>query len=364
MGRNTAKQSLLILSRGHGFGHAAKDLQVVRSLHNIQPNLSVRIASSGLGLQFYGMHSVPCVDLKIADDDDDSREAERQVYRMLYHLAKEGEAPSLVVSDEVFSSPHACRILGIHNILMSDWLFSDVGLPEKDSIFKVADYSLILDFAEAHSRTFVDQTKMRFVGPLARQFQVGRREARKRLGIHNDQTVVVITFGSLQTHKVDDIRAMLSLSFEALEEIQRSARQLTIKILGGDDLAPFGLKFDYQSLDIDWLGFSADPAFLFRAADVVIAYATFTTMSDLVRNDISTVAFTGTSNPIDLHHAAFYESIGGLTHLKIVSANPELVCQAIASKLWSNGSSVDNSHLEWATPDSVAFAILRQLSAH
>jgi hypothetical protein len=87
---------IVLLARGHGYGHAARDLQIIRGLRQLRPNAEVVLASSASGVEYFRFQGIPCHDLGIEDRRDLGEQAVRRVWGFLQTLRD----PDLVIADE------------------------------------------------------------------------------------------------------------------------------------------------------------------------------------------------------------------------------------------------------------------------
>src|SRR5262249_54805525 len=136
------------LSRGKGYGHAAKDLRIVHGLRRLRPDVEVVVASAGLGLAYYRDRGEACHDLGI-DDDDDGQGAEAYV-RLLWFLRRLGRI-DLLVADEFFIAPRLGAALAVPSLVLSHWFFSEIGAPQADIYFEGAAAIVMLDSPSAHT---------------------------------------------------------------------------------------------------------------------------------------------------------------------------------------------------------------------
>jgi len=195
MGEPGVDVNIAFLSRGHGFGHAARDLLVIEALRARRPGVTVDLMSSGSGLEYYRARSVPCTDMGIPDDEDMSEAAKWTVWR---HLAKTPSPWDLVVTDEVvWALPFADRILRVPVVALTDWFFADFGAPQHDRLFDSADEVIVLDFEQSHPQAPRTAAPVHFAGPVVREFGARREQARAALGIAEDEFVAVLTLGGM-----------------------------------------------------------------------------------------------------------------------------------------------------------------------
>jgi predicted glycosyltransferase len=344
--------SIVFLSRGHGYGHAARDLLIIEAIRGSFRDVEVRVASSGTGLEYYSSRSVPCDDLGISDDQDLTIDAAGRVLRFLTRVRR----PDLVVADEVFSAPTICKGLRLRNLLLTDFFWSETGSPSHDTVFDDAGGIVVLDSEDLHRVPAGLQRPVHFTGPLAKEFPMRRSEARESLGIMPSEIAMTVTFGSMHPGKLAEVQVHLQTLLEAWEKNAGSTDKLFV-------LAPTpefaGTTFASQKNTVRWVGVSNEPELFYSAADLVFAQAGLATLCELARNRISTVCVLGPrESPVLRRSATFLERRG-------LVKTAELGTQA--SRLWKLGQSAmrgrpkgasNQNDVRWAVPERVAELIM------
>lgn len=95
--------TVLLLIRGHGFGHAARSF---RYLEHLREQVTVEVASAGTGSDFLTMKGVKHHRFSYHDTDDMSRDATSEVIAYLEEVR-----PDFVVADEIFVFLHMERFV-------------------------------------------------------------------------------------------------------------------------------------------------------------------------------------------------------------------------------------------------------------
>jgi hypothetical protein len=346
---------VVVLSRGHGYGHAATDLRWIKAMRARRPDLEVILASSGTGLDYYRSRSVPCIDLGISDDDDQGADAAKSVARFLFKVVAESSRPDLVVANEVFSAPEACRILKLRNLLLTHWFFAEIGFPEVDQVFRCANGVILLDFAAAHRVPVHVRAPVHFTGPPAKRFSISRDQARKQLGLASDSLAVVATFGSMRSDKLAEIQTVLRTVLAAWRGNSHSTDRLFVLSNPDESLSDVESS---QNGSVDWVGITKTPELYYSAADLAISYATLITLAELARNGVPTVTILGTINPVDNFHATYFQELG-LMRVADLHIQP--------NQLWSLGQVAMQcrafgqhrySAMAWGDPEKIAELIL------
>jgi hypothetical protein len=322
---------IVFLTRGHGYGHAATDVAVIRALRELRPDVTVEAASYGTGLEHYTRVGLPCADLRIDDVNDQGVAAVLRVTAFL----RSRQSCDLVVAHEVFAAPQVCAMLDLRNVLLTHWFFSEIGLPERDELLRKAESLLMLDFPQAHVVPPGLAGRATFTGAVAKRFDLDRAAARRVLGIGETERVVVVTAGAVTPYNARHLEALESHALAATG----SGWAKTFVLSGARRVSR--------------------PEIYYAAADVVVANATFTTLCTLVRNRVPTVAVLGPGNPVDALHAEFFASEGLLRLVDAAALSASGLRPALDSALEmrSGGS----SGLVWAEPRDVVRLLLERL---
>ena len=335
---------IVYLSRGHGYGHAATDREITEALCQLRPGITIELASYGTGLKYYSDRGIPCADLRIDDIDDQGLQAALRVMAFL-HPRRDAD---LVVAHEIFTAPQMCATLDLPNVLLTHWFFAEVGAPQRDALLAKPDALVLLDFEAAHQVPPQLAGRAQFTGAVARSLPIGRDQARYELGIADTDFVAVLVTGAVTPINADHVSKVVARGLGAW----RARGGTSGRLLVLSEVAP-----PPTDPSVTWVGRINDPSPYYRAADVVVAGATFSTLCVLARNGIPTVAVTGGQNPVDQLHARFFASEGLVRTVDVSASEPEFwdAVQATAA------ASPDGARLPWATPEDVARRLLHVL---
>nr|MDT0663182.1 hypothetical protein [Micromonospora sp. DSM 115978] len=327
---------VVYLSRGHGYGHAARDRAIAAALRALRPDLVVEVASYGTGLEFYRAHADPCVDLRIDDDDDQGSSATISVATF---LATRRHA-DLVVANEMFTAPSVCDALGLRSVLLTHWFFTELGAPAMDAAMAHAGSVILLDFEQAHRVPARLRRRVTFTGAVAEPFRTDRVEARRALRIDATEYLVVLATGAIYPDKAAHLRAVVAKGLRAWR---------TRPTGGGRLVVLSGLPPTVDDPSVRWVPWTDRPDLYYRAADVVLTTGTFGTICALARNEVPTVAVVGGQNPVDRLHAEFFAAQGFLTAVD-ASVSDATLGRAVAAARPDG----DRAALRWAAPADVA----------
>src|SRR5947207_2875910 len=102
-----SRADIAFCSRGRGKGHAVPDLEILRHIRRLNPQIQVAFISYAMGAQFLDSARELVVDLELPAEND-FLETTVRIGAILQHLK-----PKLVVSHEEFSALPAAKLLGL-----------------------------------------------------------------------------------------------------------------------------------------------------------------------------------------------------------------------------------------------------------
>lgn len=346
---------IAFLSRGHGFGHAARDLQIIEAIRTVSDTVEVVVGSSGTGLKYYTDRSIPCLDLGICDDQDQTLDAARRVLRFMSKIAP----VDLVVADEVFSAPTICRGIRVKTLLLTDFFWSEVGNPQLDNRYGDAAGVVLLDAAVTHELPTGLGVPIHITGPLAKKYLTDREDARRMLGVARDALVFTLTFGSPHPGKLPFARHIIGTVLSAWRENADEIDRLFVLAERMPDLDIAGGRHVDDS--VRWIGVTIVPEVFYRAADLVVALPGMATLYEIVRNGISLVCFD-----VELESPDMRRRIKYLESMKCIKRAP---LHIRPEQLWHIGERAIQETKDretcpfddWAEPEDVARLILSYL---
>lgn len=343
---------IVFLARGHGFGHAARDLRIMRGLQALRPGSSIVLASSGTGFAYFNSRGIPCEDLGIPDRHDQTEAAARRVWQFLQSVRN----PDLVIADEVvWALPFCRRYLGCPRVLLTDWLYADFGVPKYDPFLNAASEIIVLDFDGAHPGPYRITAPVRFTGPVIELFAGERLAAREQLGVPGEGRVTVLTVGG-RTDRPDirDIVIHVVAAWSATAKAHD-----TLFVLGGlpDPVSDV-------PATVRQILYTASPEVYYRAADLVITDARGMTSFEIAANGIPVVpVLTGQADRGGLagRRMALLEAAQLAVTARIDDGQKRL-CDAIASaRDLPRRRALPPEELPWATGLDIAARLLARV---
>ncbi|WP_405778324.1 hypothetical protein [Streptomyces sp. NBC_00859] len=317
---------ILFLTRGHGFGHAARDLRVIQELRR-RPGNTVRIMANGSAITYYEMRGVPCTPIELPGEGF-GEAAAKAVWRALAAVPR----PDLVVSDEVmWALPFARRVWKRPCVMLLCALWAEYGMPEGDRFFDAADEVMVLDFPQNRRETYGTTAPLSFPGPVVQPFPGERGAARAALGIPERDEVAVLSLGGMNTRP--ESRRMAAAAIGAWRRHPRRGARLLVLAdrPTGAGLAVGGA--DTGGAEVVWAGVTSEPEMYFRAADVVLNDAMGSTVCDLAWNQVPTVALLDEESargfPKTFLGRVRHLEASGLIETASVDEGPAAVRQAI-----------------------------------
>lgn len=339
---------IVFVARGNGFGHAARDLRIMRGLRDLCPGADISLASSGSGLEYFRARGVPCHDLGIADRNDLSEEAARSVWKFLQAVRD----PDLVIADEVvWALPFCRRYFDCPRVLLTDWLYADNGLPQNDPFLDAASEILMLDFAEAHPGPYATRAPITFTGPVVDIFPGDRSSARRHLGLGDDSRVAVVTAGGRTDRQAG--RQIFRLAADAWSAHAGPADILFV--LGDPEDGLTDMPRNVKRLPI-----TPCPETYYQAADVVMTQATGFTSFEVAANGIPVVAMLTSAAQRGLGQIRFRSRLALLESARLavtahLNGPSDLLWEAVAAALeLPRPNSLPPAGVTWATGPDIA----------
>ena len=325
--------NVVFLTRGHGFGHAARDLRLIRALEDESPGIGVEVLAAGTAVRYYRERGVPCTDLGIPDEADISVKAGWAIWRHLARGAAAGAARrwDLLVTDELVPAvPFAHHVLEIPAVVLTDWFFADFGRPRLDRAFDLAAEVIVLDFAQSHPQPPHTAAPVHYAGPLVAGFGTDRERARAALGRGPVGLTAVLSLGGMPDRP--ETRRMTAAVFEAWHA--RAGRDDRLFVLADPgDLLPDG---DGRASPpgVTWVGLSAEPERYHAAADAVIVDAMGFTACELVHNGGRVIGLLDEEAverfPASFRHRVRHMAAQGWITAQDPAAGPERIWELIS----------------------------------
>ena len=337
------------LIRGHGYGHAARDLRIIEAMRALSPGTRLDLASAGAGVDYLKARGVECTDLEIADDRDLEMSSTWKIWRHLHRTP----APDLVISDELFPAVPFCqKVLEVPCVLMTDLFNQDFGQPKLDHLLDGAAEIIVVDFPGSHPEPIRTRAPVRHVGPVISKFAL---EGRKRPG---RPLVATASFGGKPDRP--EAQAMLRCTLSAWRGHAAAEDRLHVLVPREAVAAAVAGQTDER---IDWVGFTSTPDRYYTASDVVITDGLGFTNCELAYNGIPAVAFLFTeaaaSFPRSFTRRIRLLAETGAVCLLTDEENPDAVWSAITTA--ATDTKADLTGLQWANPADVARRLLSYL---
>jgi hypothetical protein len=352
---------ILFLTRGHGFGHAARDLRIIEELRK-RPDVTVRIMATGTAVDYYRMRGVDCVEVDVADGHESDRASAERVWEA---MAAQGR-PDLVVSDEVmWALPFARARWRQRCVVVLCALYAEYGLPHLDRLLDQADELLVLDFPQNRPDRCATTAPVTFAGPVVRGFPLGRSEARARLGLDPAEEVAVLSLGGMATRS--ESRRMAGVALQAWSDHAPLGSRMFV--LADPPEQESGLPTGADSAGrIVWTGVTSEPETYYAAADLVLNDAMGSALFDLVWNRVPAVALVDEESlpgfPASFRRRVDHLAEAGLVDAVTVRSGPQAVWGAMQSARrragrWQEG--VGPTRFTWSSGASVAARLLAHL---
>ncbi len=194
-----SQKRILLISRGKGMGHATRDIGIVKELQKIAPNITVNIATYGMGYKAFTRNGYTVTDLGFPEAlnwDEALNEKFVKIGSMIIKIK-----PDLIIGDEELAPMTLARLFEIPSVLITDWL------PPEDIEWNVQDF-----FSDANVIIFPDiegsfqiprnlRHIVRFTGPIVRRSQYSLKDRnlmRTKLGIGQEKIFILVTAGGVR----------------------------------------------------------------------------------------------------------------------------------------------------------------------
>jgi predicted glycosyltransferase len=275
---DAGRKKVLFFSRGRGRGHAIADIQIAEELGALREDVQIRFVSYGTGARTFAERGIAVIDLALPDANGIA------ATMVLVGRAIGRLQPDLVIAHEEFSALPAAKIFGIRTLFITDF-FSDSGTFATESLW-FADHVLFLDRKGVFAEPAPVRGRVRYVGPVLRQFAYSRRDrlrAREELGIARDATVIGVFPGSW----TEAVAPLVERMVEAFDGARLGEKHLIW--LAGRDVdvvrGAVGDRRDATVLETEW---RVDR--LMVACDLAITKANRMTVRELAALGIRTVS--------------------------------------------------------------------------
>ena len=278
---------LLWFTRGHGWGHATRDMLILKNLREILGgNIKIDIYSRGDGIEAYSAYG--CSVNKL----NDSEEMGLKI-REFTEILSNSNANIVIADEEIFVPPIA-KGMNKQCFFITNWL------PFSNYYF---EYSCIeasdLVFAVEYEDLFYPMEKMKtnvmFTGPIIREKQ--KREHKKK----NEIKKILISFGGCSD------QSSRKFILEAMEKISRSIQDLKEKVeviwITGNESGHFDLTCMPENMIINSYDKTNNFLDLAFQCDGAIISAGINTMWELCLMGIKILAVPHTENILETKNA-------------------------------------------------------------
>jgi UDP-N-acetylglucosamine:LPS N-acetylglucosamine transferase len=236
---------IMIISRGHGLGHAMPDMAIATALLSLASNLTLRFVSYASGAEAYRVHGHQVLDLHRPDNPP------FMDMIVIYTRLLSQTRPLLVVAHEEMPVLPAAKAFKIPCLFITDY-FED---PSHLStwVLRYAEEIIFTAQQGLYTEPPYLRGKVRYVGRAVREFEytaIDRCRARAELAIPQDATVALCQPGAWAESQMP-FADLLATAWNSLEPLPR----LLIWLAGGDYeslTARFKERADIRILKEDW----------------------------------------------------------------------------------------------------------------
>ncbi len=311
------RTELMIVSRGHGRGHAVPDIALASALTSLIPDLRLAFVSYGAGAVAYKERGYEVIDLQRPDFPPFLD----MVVDYIRLLAK--TTPYLILAHEEIPVLPAAKAFTIPCVFITDFFMDPSGVSMQ--ALRFADEIIFT----AQSGLFTEpphlQGKVHYVGRAIRQFEYtreDRKRARCELKIPENALVVLCQPGSWPESQVP-LFPLLSRAWDLLPHSPK-----LLNWIGGSDYEHLCVRFRARP---DVVILKEDPKIdrLMAAADVLITKANRMTVYEAAAIGLPSVSISSLVNwPDDVAVASVHSN----TALLADSTTPEELSRLITEK--------------------------------
>ena len=283
----TRNPKVLFFCRGRGRGHAIPDIEIVRELQRLGPEIDLVFASYSTGRTTLMEAGFSVIDL---DFPDNVRFLDFMV-RATHLILR--EQPDIVVSHEEFAALPAAKACGLPAVFIVDFFFSAEWM--LDSV-AYADQILFIERRGIFFEPPTARGRIRYVGPIVRPKSATRADrgrARARLGLAEQAQVVSVIPGAWAN---EERAPMFDLVLTAFDRLTHDKKKL-VWVAGADQPA-LAARAEKRT-DVLVLKECSPIEDLMVASDVVLTKANRGTTIDLASLGIPSISIPWGLNPID-----------------------------------------------------------------
>jgi len=312
---------IVMVSRGHGRGHAVPDMAIARELAKSAPDIPIRFVSYAAGAEAYRACGFPVTDLEVEDNPPFLD----MVVKLTRLFGEMNPWPRLIIAHEEFPVLPAAEIFEIPCVFITDF-FTDPG----HLLMQALKYASEVVFT-GEPGVFTEPPylngRIHYIGRAVRDFEYSlsdRVRARTELGIPADAVVALFQPGAWVESRVP----IAELLIDAWNLLPGSPKRL-IWLTGRDHdvlSSKFGDRPDLMLLQADW---KIDR--LMAASDVLITKANRLTVYEAAAIGLPSISISNLANwPDDVAVARVPSNIA-LT----ASDTPEILRDAIERSIGS-----------------------------
>lgn len=305
--------NMLFFSRGRGYSHAIRDIQIADALTKFRGDVDLRFVSYGSGAQALAEHHQPLIDLEMPDDNPFWPTATKA--GELIDLIR----PELVIAHEEFVVPPVAKMFGVPTIFITDWFCEPDDLTMEalsfaDEIIFIGEDGIFEEPPEIAGKVF-------YAGPVLRRFAYGladRSRARREMDFPEKAVIILVLPGGWATEEREPVWDTVIPAFESL----KIPDKLLVWIAGNDFELLTHRAAKYESVIIKERDWQLDR--LMVACDVAITKGNRGTVRELSSLGIPSISMSHGNNPIDD------------TYLNCISTNTALDARTVTRKLLIN----------------------------
>ena len=282
---DAGRRKALWFSRGRGRGHAVQDLELLRAMEALRPEIQVRVVSYGTAASVFEQAHVLVIDLGLPDSG-----SILDVPVLAGKLAGWLD-PDWVISHEEFPALAGVKIFDKPTLMLTDWFLESEQYAM--AALKYADRVLFLGSEGIFTEPEWIAGRVQYAGSMRRpQFgQVERSRVREELGI-GDRVTVISVFPGSWTESTAPIVEDVIAAFDGLDGPKK------LLWAAADDCACTRSKIGMRD-DVAVFEYTPQIERLMSATDVAITKANRKSVFELQHLGIRTIAIAFGRNAAD-----------------------------------------------------------------
>lgn len=284
---------ILFVSRGKGWGHSIRDIEITKQIQTINPLIEVIHVSWADGLKAYLKNEYSCIDIGVCYTEN---EKQNKLLEIIHQVQ-----PSHIISDEDADTIIVSHQIGIPCCYITNF-FTDSH--KEFEYLSYCDFTIFAeydDLAYAMSPEILGRNNIFCVGPISRMYHAGSPFFSEKESLQNN---VLITLGASRERnaRLENIQLIWQISKVYIEDVH-------FWILG--DYKSFFRNKPFAS-NVTWLSEVKDIREWLPLMDAVISRGGINTLWEMASAGLMSIAipYSANVNHMESYYAKMMEKRG------------------------------------------------------